>query len=269
MIDGMFPSVPIATPVLVHDIATKLACIPAAETLTTPLGRVRVVRDGTQIHYLPSVTTILSSEEPEGLRKWKQRVGPKEAKRIVDLASKRGDCVHAASEKYYLSGKQSQLPSMPFEWKHLYATLEKCLAQYDSLAVECDVIHLGWQCSGRFDHLVRTPGQNGVELLDIKSKNKIDLSNVLDRYSSYWIQFVIYSEMLDSWGIHVDRVHLLMCSDLSFKHFTLSRKSPWWGHFLGQFHERRARYLDSDKWKRLVDYARAIVASQPVLLSEF
>lgn len=265
-LDGMSSDRPIDSTTLARTIAAKLACVPPSETLTTPLGRVRVVRDGSTIHYLPSITTVLKHDEPEALKNWKRRMGPTESKRIVDLASRRGDCIHAAAEKYYLTGKQTQVPTIPSEWRHLYGDLEHCLSQYEALASECSLVSIKLQVSGRFDHLVQRFSRSPrIEMLDIKGKNKIELSNVLVRYETYWMQFVAYCEMLEEFDVYVDRVHLLMCSDILFKNFSISRQSAWWQHFLDRFHDTRDRYMASSPWARLKDHAQALTQAESIV----
>jgi CRISPR/Cas system-associated exonuclease Cas4 (RecB family) len=46
----------------------------------------------------PSVTTVIADHNKEAIDKWKARVGQKEAKRISENASTRGDIVHLALE---------------------------------------------------------------------------------------------------------------------------------------------------------------------------
>ena len=66
-------------------------------TRTTDQGR-RVYLDGKE--KLPSVTTILSrtKEESEGIKKWRERVGAAEARRIMKEAAQRGSEMHEALE---------------------------------------------------------------------------------------------------------------------------------------------------------------------------
>jgi hypothetical protein len=48
----------------------------------------------------PSVTSVLSRQEKQGITEWRERVGDVEANKISRIATNRGNVVHAAMENY-------------------------------------------------------------------------------------------------------------------------------------------------------------------------
>ena len=75
--------------------------------LLTPLDFQEETKNGRRIYrtpegkIYPSVTTVLGEmvEKGEGFLKWKERVGPEEAKRVAGVAATRGKAVHDMVEK--------------------------------------------------------------------------------------------------------------------------------------------------------------------------
>jgi len=53
-------------------------------------------------NFYPSITTILSLQDKPGLKKWRETVGEKEAKRISQDSMRIGTAVHQMAE-FYLS----------------------------------------------------------------------------------------------------------------------------------------------------------------------
>ncbi|PHS22097.1 MAG: hypothetical protein COA84_13020 [Robiginitomaculum sp.] len=88
-------------------VLPELECIttPKMRTYTTPLG-----------YKYPSVTTVLGADESkkEGLDKWRQRIGPEEADKIMRQAGIRGNAVHEMAEKFLnndITWKKGAMPS--------------------------------------------------------------------------------------------------------------------------------------------------------------
>ena len=102
-------------------------------TRTTDQGR-RVYLNGQE--KLPSVTTILSrtKEESDGLKKWRERVGEAEAKRIMKEAAQRGSAMHEALEGY-LYGQKFQSPThdAPIALKMANLIISKGLIYLDEI----------------------------------------------------------------------------------------------------------------------------------------
>ena len=72
---------------------------PDLERVDTEIGRHYLDSNG---NLVPSVTTVLSktSNNKEGIEKWRQKVGDLEADRIMKQSTDIGTAVHEAIEKY-------------------------------------------------------------------------------------------------------------------------------------------------------------------------
>lgn len=61
----------------------------------------------------PSVTTVLSTLNKQGIEEWRQRVGEEEANKISRQASRRGTAVHLLAEKYMRNDDDWNKDAMP------------------------------------------------------------------------------------------------------------------------------------------------------------
>ena len=70
-------------------------------TVTLNGKRHYVVKSGSKVHFLPSVTTILGEmTDHSGIDEWKERVGEVEANKISKFSTSRGTCMHVFCEIY-------------------------------------------------------------------------------------------------------------------------------------------------------------------------
>ena len=74
-----------------------LQAIPEVHTESIKGKRFYVTPDGNKY---PSITTVLSGRNAEGLIKWRERVGNDVANQIMRTAAKRGTAVHELAENY-------------------------------------------------------------------------------------------------------------------------------------------------------------------------
>ena len=83
--------------------------------------------------HLPSVTTILSRTKDQGfLRRWKAKVGEKQAEVIKNLASKRGTSMHKFIEAFILGRGYEDLTSLGQQAKGMAGkVIEKGLTPID------------------------------------------------------------------------------------------------------------------------------------------
>ena len=70
---------------------------PVLKTKTVDKKRFYVTPEGNEY---PSITTVLSPRNKEGLMKWRKRVGEKVANHICNKAATRGTKVHKMCEDY-------------------------------------------------------------------------------------------------------------------------------------------------------------------------
>jgi hypothetical protein len=80
-----------------------LQAIPEVHTESIKGKRFYVTPDGNKY---PSITTVLSGRNAEGLIAWRERVGNDVANQIMRTAAKRGTAVHELEERYGLAINQ-------------------------------------------------------------------------------------------------------------------------------------------------------------------
>ena len=80
-----------------------LQAIPEVYTESIKGKRFYVTPDGNKY---PSITTVLSGRNAEGLIKWRERVGNDVANQIMRTAAKRGTAVHELAENYLNNANQ-------------------------------------------------------------------------------------------------------------------------------------------------------------------
>lgn len=92
--------------------------IPTLQQITPESGpRVYITPEGNSY---PSVTSVLSSmDKGDGLQKWKERVGEKEAAGILRQAGARGTVIHETIEKYLNNDSGHMNGLMPVDRLHI------------------------------------------------------------------------------------------------------------------------------------------------------
>jgi len=135
---------------------------------TTPTGRFYYPPTGEKY---PSVTTVLSIMEKDGLEKWKKSVGEEQAAKIVTQAGIRGTEVHLIAEEYidnkpdYAVGK---MPTNMFTFNQIKPLLDKHLD------------NIWFQEAPLYSHFIRVAGRvdlvaewNGkLSIIDFKTSRK-------------------------------------------------------------------------------------------------
>lgn len=137
--------------------------------LSTPLGRFYIAPNGKKY---PSVTNILSDYNKEALDKWRKRIGEKEAQKICNRSSDRGNKLHDLIEQY-LQNKDIELiiNGYPSVVKILFKNLLPKLNRIDNIhlqetALYSDVLSV----AGRVDLIAEFDGK--LSIIDFKSSNK-------------------------------------------------------------------------------------------------
>lgn len=135
---------------------------------TTPTGRFYYPPTGEKY---PSVTTVLSIMEKDGLEKWKKSVGEEEAARIVTQAGIRGTEVHLIAEEYidnkpdYAVGK---MPTNMFTFNQIKPLLDKHL---DNIWFQEAPLYSHFiRVAGRVDLVAEWDGK--LSIIDFKTSRK-------------------------------------------------------------------------------------------------
>lgn len=162
------------------------------EAKTTESGRLYHTPSGKAY---PSVTTVLGSMNKGAIDAWRERVGEEEANKISGRASRRGEAVHSACEKYLLNEMSNmQLQTMMPNIKELFLQLRPVLDKHISkiYAIEQALYSDNLRIAGRVDCIAQWDGK--ISIIDFKTSSKEKLEeNILN----YFLQCTAYAEMFE------------------------------------------------------------------------
>lgn len=189
----------------------------------TDNGRKYVTPQGNQY---PSITTILGSLNKEGIEKWKQRVGEKEAKRVSHHAATRGTCVHELCEKYLknipIDTKQVKNPMVLSNFKSLIPIFEYHISAIICLekALYSDKLEI----AGRVDCIAKF---NGIlSVIDFKTSAKPKKKEWIE---SYFLQQAAYAIMFhEQTGIYIDQLVTIISVDYNKPQLFVENLDQWY-----------------------------------------
>ena len=162
------------------------------EAKTTESGRVYYTPSGKAY---PSVTTVLGSMNKEFIDAWRKRVGEEEANKISGKASRRGEALHLACEKYLLNEMsdlkiRNMMPNIKELFFQLRPELDKNIGTI--YAVEQPLYSDKLKIAGRVDCIAKWDGK--ISIIDFKTSSKEKLEeNILN----YFLQCAAYAEMFE------------------------------------------------------------------------
>ena len=167
-------------------------------------------------NYYPSITTVLSIRNKEGLIKWRKRVGDDVANYVARTAAARGTKVHHMCEDYL----NNQHTEWPDKWeRHKKDFLPWCLFDQlrdkvlcnisDIYAQECGLYSDKHKVAGRVDCIAK---YNGVlSIIDFKTSTK-ERSDGWNE--NYYIQGSAYAEMFtELTGIDTNQIVILVVTE--------------------------------------------------------
>jgi len=164
---------------------------------------VRTIIGGTR-HYVtpkgafPSITSVLSIRNKEGIYEWRKRVGNEEANRITKRATTRGTHFHSLLEKYFLneiddfdafSGEAlAKNPGVWFLFCEAVQVLEKKIG--DIYCIEDYLFSDEYKVAGAVDMIAEYDGVTSV--IDFKTSNSDKKEEWIE---NYFIQGSAYAKM--------------------------------------------------------------------------
>ncbi|AKF12743.1 exonuclease [Sinorhizobium phage phiM7] len=199
---------------------------------TTENGRFYTCPDGS---IYPSVTTILSIVEKEGLTAWKERVGEAEAKRVMEQAAVRGTAVHDMAEKY-LRGENWRKGQMPGNIGS-FLPIQKALYDHvdDIYYIEAPLYSKFLRTAGRVDLVARWKGIKSI--IDFKTSRINKDESMID---NYFMQESAYAVMIEERiGMPIQQLVTIMTSDDSPTPLIFVKKRD---DYIGKFMEYRKLY---------------------------
>ena len=187
--------------------------LPELKTITIDRKRFYVTP---KENYYPSITTVLSARNKEGLMEWRKRVGDEVANYVSGKAAARGTKVHHMCEDY-LNNMESDWPDKWEEHKKnflpwcLFGELkDKVLGNIsDIYAQECSLYSDKYRVAGRVDCIAK---YNGVlSIIDFKTSTKERSDNWNE---NYYIQCSAYAEMFtELTGIDTSQIVILVVTE--------------------------------------------------------
>jgi genome maintenance exonuclease 1 len=163
----------------------------------------------------PSITTVLSVRNKQGLTEWRKRVGDEVANHISRTAAARGTKVHHMCEDY-LNNVHLNFPS---KWKEhkknflpycLFSQLKSVLSNIDNIyAQEAGLYSDKYKVAGRVDCVAEYKGTLSIIDFKTSTKEKNDEWN-----ENYYIQGSAYAEMFgERTGIEISQVVILVVTE--------------------------------------------------------
>ena len=191
----------------------KQVNLPELTTETINRKRFYVTPEGNKY---PSITTVLSIRNKQGLFEWRKRVGEEVANYVARTAAARGTKVHHMCEDY-LNNMHNESPEKFAE--HAKNFLPWCLFKRLRRGVLCNIDNIHAQEAGLYSDKYKVAGRvdciaeyKGVpSIIDYKTstKERNDSWN-----ENYYIQGSAYAEMFgERTGIEINQVVILVVTE--------------------------------------------------------
>ena len=155
----------------------------------------------------PSITTVLSGRNKEGLVKWRQNVGNDVANQIMREAAKRGTAVHTLVENYLNNEELSKQDVLPLA---LFSILKPELDKINNIVLQEGGLYSDkWGVAGRVDCIAEYEGK--LSVIDFKTSSKEKKEEWVE---NYFIQGAAYCEMYEErFDQPIDRVVILVVTE--------------------------------------------------------
>ena len=172
------------------------------EAITSETGRVYLVPSGNKYN---SITTILKPYNQHIIENWRESVGEETANKISGMASRRGEALHLACEKYLLNEmdfkfRQNMMPNIKQLFLQLKPEIDKNIGKI--YAIEQPLYSDELQVAGRVDLIAEWNGK--LSIIDYKTSSKFKDENDIQ---NYFMQCTAYAIMFEErTGIPIDDI---------------------------------------------------------------
>lgn len=171
----------------------------------------------------PSVTTVLSDDDGEGLRKWKESVGPDEAAKISSRATKRGSVLHEHLEKYIKNEEISLRGMMPDQKLLIKSVLPTLNGINKVILQESCLYSTALKIAGRFDLIGEWNGK--LSVVDFKSSGKPKQARYIE---NYFMQCAAYAVMFsERYGFDIDQLVVVIAVEDSAPQVFIEQTHDW------------------------------------------
>lgn len=186
--------------------------------------------DGTRVYKTPSgraypsVTTVTSLHNAEGIAKWRKRVGDAEANRISGKASARGTRIHSLCEAYL---RNEQCEPDIFD-KELFGSITEWLGDINNIHALEDPLYSDYlQVAGTVDCIADFQGK--LSVIDFKTASK---PKDRDDIYNYFMQTAAYAVAFEErTGIPVGRLVIIMAVENDDPRLFIEKRDNWIGGF--------------------------------------
>ena len=178
--------------------------LPDIQTETIKGKRFYVTPEGKKY---PSITTVLSGRNNEGLVKWRESVGSEVANNIMRGAAKRGTAVHTLVENYLNNEELSKQDVLPVA---LFTLLKPELDNINNIRIQEGGLYSDFYgVAGRVDCIADYKGV--LSVIDFKTSTKEKKEEWVE---NYFIQGAAYCEMYEErFDQPIDRVVILIVTE--------------------------------------------------------
>ena len=185
-----------------HTPSTKL--LPEIHTETIKGKRFYVTPEGKKY---PSITTVLSGRNTEGIVKWRESVGNDVANQIMRSAAKRGTAVHQLVEDYLNNTDLSKQDVLPLA---LFTLLKPELDNINNIVIQEGGLYSDkWGIAGRVDCIAEYQGK--LSVIDFKTSTKEKKEAWVE---NYFIQGSAYCEMYEErFNQEINQVVILIVTE--------------------------------------------------------
>ena len=183
------------------DLLTKL---PEILTETIKGKRFYITPEGEKY---PSITTVLSGRNNEGIIRWRESVGSEVANNIMRGAAKRGTAVHTLVENYLNNEELSKQDVLPVA---LFTLLKPELDNINNIRIQEGGLYSDFYgVAGRVDCIADYKGV--LSVIDFKTSTKEKKEEWVE---NYFIQGAAYCEMYEErFDRPIDRVVILIVTE--------------------------------------------------------
>ena len=160
----------------------------------------------------PSITSVLSIRQKEGLIKWRQRVGEEVANHVMIQSANRGTAVHNMVEDHLNNidinnvekYKKQFLPRMMFQ------VLKPVLNNINNISLqEAQMFSSNYTVAGRCDCIAEYEGE--LSVIDFKTSKG---EKEEDWIENYFIQGAAYAEMYEEhFGTPINQIVILVVTE--------------------------------------------------------
>lgn len=158
----------------------------------------------------PSVTSVLSTLNKQGIQEWRERVGAEHANKVTAHASSRGTRIHKIAEKYVLNDDNPFKGQMPLNIE-MFNQLKDYLDKYVDIIYgsELQLYSDKLKLAGTADLICRMHGERAV--VDFKTSTYHKKEEWIE---NYFLQAAAYAMMVEErYDLYLNKFCVLIATE--------------------------------------------------------